>query len=624
MEPSEPQHNRDPKPEETAPGDPAQGIAIAVLPFENLSGDEINDYFAQGFVEELMADLSQFQSLQVISSYTARKIPAKDGGDALEVSRELGIRFLLRGALIRKKDQLRITPQLIDVDTGGILWAEKFDAPTDDIFQIQERIVRRAAGAISIRIDRELLARSRKKPETRFAAYDYWLQGMDLLRRGSTETDRRAKTLFEKALEIDPYYSRAYTGISLSYFNDWSCQVPERWDEIEDNAYRYAMKAVALDGADHVARLVIGRILIYRREYDLGESHIDKALALNPNDADNLAILAHYKALLGKPEEGEALFQQALKLNPYRNLWYFTYGAVPYFVRQNYETCIETALKGPLTEEWFDLPAYVAAAYAHLGDAENAGRYLDIFIREFQEKMTDGRPPSADGIIDWIRLANPFRYGVHSDLYVDGLRKAGLEERCKGSASPPASRNKPEQMPETGGNVFREENDLWRIGFDGRSDRIPGVKGFHDIARLLASPGREIHCTELMGTATSFADPDEMVDEKAKKAYARRIQELKGEIAEAEENNDLIRSQKLKAELDQLTDHLSRAVGLSNRSRKLNSDVERARSAVTWRIRHAIKKIEAVNPSLARHLDNAIATGTFCAYQPEKHVRWTL
>ena len=96
------------------------------------------------------------------------------------------------------------------------------------------------------------------------------------------------------------------------------------------------------------------------------------------------------------------------------------------------------------------------------------------------------------------------------------------------------------------------------------------------------------------------------------------------EIAEAEANNDPIRSEKLKAELDGLTDHLSRAVGLSDRRRKLNSEVERARSAVTWRIRSAIKKIEAVNPSLARHLDHSITTGTFCAYQPEKAVSWQL
>jgi TolB-like protein/Tfp pilus assembly protein PilF len=616
------QHTRNPKPERTAVEAPSQGIAIAVLPFENLSGSEINDYFARGFVEELMTDLSQFQSLRVISSYTARKLRGRDGGDALEASRELGIRFLLRGALIRRKDHLRITPQLIDVETGGLLWAEKFDAPTDDILEIQERIVRQTAGAISIQIDRKLLTRSRKKPETRFAAYDYWLQGMDLLRQGSTETDQRAKALFEKALAIDPHFSRAYTGISLSYFNDWSCQVPDRWDEIENNAYRYAMKAVDLDGEDHVARMVIGRILIYRREFDLGEAHIDKALALNPNDADNLAILSHYKALLGKPDEGEALFKQALTLNPYRSLWYFTYGAVPYFVREQYEQCIETALKGPLTEEWFDLPAFVAASYAHLGDAENAGRYLDIFVREFQEKMTDGRPPSAEEIIDWIRMANPFRYEAHSNLYVDGLLKAGLAERCGGPAA--ASPDRPAPEPAAGANVFREETDLWRVEFDGRSDRMPGVKGFYDIARLLASPEREVHCTELMGTTTSFADEDEMVDEKAKAAYAQRMKELKEEIAEAEANNDLIRSEKLKTELDGLTDHLSRSVGLSGRSRKLNSDVERARSAVTWRIRSAIKKIGAVNPSLARHLDHSITTGTFCAYQPERAVSWQL
>lgn len=115
------QHTRNPKPGRIVVEDPSQGIAVAVLPFENLSGSKINDYFARGFVEELMTDLSQFQSRRVISSYTARKLRGRDGEDALEASRELGIRFLLRGALIRRKDHLRITPQLIDVETGGLL-----------------------------------------------------------------------------------------------------------------------------------------------------------------------------------------------------------------------------------------------------------------------------------------------------------------------------------------------------------------------------------------------------------------------------------------------------------------------------------------------------------------------
>ena len=140
------QHTRNPKPGRIVVEDPSQGIAVAVLPFENLSGSEINDYFARGFVEELMTDLSQFQSLRIISSYTARKLRGRDGEDALEASRELGIRFLLRGALIRRKDHLRITSQLIDVETGGLLWTEKFDAPTDDIFPISGSPKRKGSG----------------------------------------------------------------------------------------------------------------------------------------------------------------------------------------------------------------------------------------------------------------------------------------------------------------------------------------------------------------------------------------------------------------------------------------------------------------------------------------------
>jgi len=131
-------------------------------------------------------------------------------------------------------------------------------------------------------------------------------------------------------------------------------------------------------------------------------------------------------------------------------------------------------------------------------------------------------------------------------------------------------------------------------------------------------------CSELMGTPDSLSEPTPMLDEKARRAYEARIREIQEEIREAEEMNDLGRSEKLNAEFDQLTDHLSKSLGLGKRSCKLDADTDRARAAVTWRIRNAIRKIEAVHPSLANHLNHAIRTGTFCGYKPEKEPHWHL
>lgn len=150
--------------------------------------------------------------------------------------------------------------------------------------------------------------------------------------------------------------------------------------------------------------------------------------------------------------------------------------------------------------------------------------------------------------------------------------------------------------------------------FDDTEIQIPEVKGFFDLARLLAAPGKEVHCTELMGNPDSLSNSDSVMDEKARQSYAQRIRDLDEEIAEAEDMNDLDRMEKQSAELDQLTEHLSKELGLGKRPRALNVPAERARAAVTWRIRNAIKKIAAAHPAMGRHLTHSVRTGNVCAY----------
>jgi TolB-like protein/Tfp pilus assembly protein PilF len=596
-------------------------VCLAVLPFENLSGNPEHDYFATGFVEDLITDLSHFHSLQVISSYTSRKM-GKMARDALSEAKTLSIDYLLKGNLRRKGRQMRLNTQLLETDSGRIIWAQRYDAPVETVLDIQDDIVERVSGAISARIDHALLAAARKKPLTSLAAYDCWLRGMDQLRKGTPEADQKARRIFEQALAIDPHYSRAYAGLSLSFFNEWSCQLWEHWDETERNAYKYAKRAIELDDTDHVTQLILGRILLYRRRFDAARHHIDQSLALNANDADNLIQIATCDVFLGKAEKGESLFLKAMRLNPYRNQWYYTGGSFTYFAQRKFQTCIDLALKGPLTDVWVDLPAFIAAAYAHLSNHEQAARYLEIFSRAFHEKIITDHTPSPAEIIAWVKTANPFQYEADMAILVDGLMAAGLDCRSNGRVDERAGQRGKRTALQP--NAFVNQNGLWEITFDDTQVQIPEVKGFHDLARLLAAPGDEVHCTEMMGTPDAMSDADPMVDAKALQAYKQRVQELREEIRDAEQMNDLGRSEKLTVELDQLTDHIAKAMGLGHRTRRLKAPAERARAAVTWRIRSAIKKIDAVHPSLGHHLSNAIRTGTFCCYSPEKNLVWQL
>lgn len=605
------------------PSDPHKApVCIAVLPFENLSDHREDDYFSRGLVEDLITDLAHFRSLQVISSYTSRKVGA-EARSAADAARELDIDYLLRGHLRRVSDQIRLSAQLLAAGSGQIIWANRYDMPLTAIFEIQDEIVEQVVGAISTQIDKVLLAAARKKPLTSLAAYDCWLRGMNQMRLGTPEADLEARRIFRQALEIDPTYSRAYAGLSLSYFNVWSCQLWEKWEETGRKAYDYALEASRLDDTDHVVQMILGSILMYHRQFDQAEAHVDKSLALNANDADCLVQLAFNKTYLGKAAEGEKLYLKAMRLNPYRNIWYYPYGALTHFCRRRYEPFIEMALKAPLTDVWIDLPAFLAVAYYHTDRPREAAAYLDIFIDTFAEKITAGRPPRPDEMVAWLKKANPFKYEDDSRHYIQGVLSAGLEDRhVKGAHG--GDKTVPSSPAGATANRFVKQDGLWEMTFDGHTVRLAEMKGFIDITRLLAVPENQIHCTELMGSTDSLSEPSFMLDEKARRSYETRIRDLREEIGEAQAMNDLGRTEKLSAELDQLTDHLAGSLGLGRRPRKLDADADRARAAVTWRIRNAIRKIESVHPSLANHLSHAIRTGAFCSYTPEKEVRWDL
>jgi hypothetical protein len=218
-------------------------------------------------------------------------------------------------------------------------------------------------------------------------------------------------------------------------------------------------------------------------------------------------------------------------------------------------------------------------------------------------------------------MANPFRRDADMANLIDGLKAAGLQNRPDVRPISPADKTAPTHHQS---NTFKQTNGLWQISYAGASVLLPEVKGFHDLARLMATPGTEVHCTQLMDSPDTMSEDAPVMDARALKSYEAHIRDLREAIGEAKAMNDLVRCEKLNAELDQLTEHISKALGMGRRTRKLNAAAERARSAVTWRIRNAIKKIEAAHPDLALHLTNSIRTGTFCCYEPETDQAWHL
>jgi TolB-like protein/Tfp pilus assembly protein PilF len=589
--------------------------AIALAPFDNLSGDPGEDYLARGFVEDLAAELSRFGTLEVLYPQAVEVFLRATGSDGDTQAPPMAA-HILRGSVRRIGDVIRVAVQLVERASGRQLWANRYDATATELPDVQDEIVARVAGTLAIQVDEVRLAAARRTPLASLEAYDCWLRGLDCLQRGTIEADAEARGLFERALAIDPAYARGYAGLSLSHFNEWSCQAWEHWDEKERLAYDYAQRAAELDDGDAVVQIVLGRILLFRRQFDEAAHHVERALALNPNEANVLAHASLCLGLLGDAGQAVGLARKAKRLNPYFPQWYVAAEAQALFLLGRYEEASQIAVKTPAGI--VDLPAWLAAACALAGDIGRARAYVDRFLIDFTKRITFGRAPEHGEPLRWLLHVNPFRQLGDSERLAQGLRAAGLESDP--DEMRPEARAHP-VGPDTVAASFRRDGEFWRITFDGLEVQLTDQKGFHDLARLLARPGREVHCLEL-ANRPGDGDGGRVLDERARREIQERVRDLQREIDEADRLNDRTRSERAREELDQIVELLSGALGLRGRSRRLGSGAERARSAVTWRIRSAIKKIAATHPRLGRHLENSLRTGTFCAYQPETAIDW--
>jgi hypothetical protein len=267
-----------------------------------------------------------------------------------------------------------------------------------------------------------------------------------------------------------------------------------------------------------------------------------------------------------------------------------------------------------------DVAAFAAAACALTGDMTGARHHLQQFLVDFQERIGFGRAAEPGEPLRWLLHVNPFKRAEDGDRLARGLNLAGLD------ADPDEGRPEAVAHPETEvtSATFRREGSLWTLAFGGLSVRLTHQKGFRDLAQLLARPGTELHCLELADRPFETGGDVPVLDDRARRELKARVRDLQQEIDDADAAHDTGRAERGREELDRIVEHLSGALGLGGRARQLGSAAERARSAVTWRIRNAIKKIAYAHPRLGRHLEHGVRTGTFCVYEPETPTDWAL
>jgi len=394
--------------------------SIAVLPFQNMSGDPEQEYFVDGMVEEIITALSRLHWLFVIArnstfTYKGRAVDVK------QVGRELGVRYVLEGSVRKGGDRVRITGQLIDTAAGTHIWADRFDGALDDIFELQDQVASSVVGAIEPRLRQSEIERASRKPTESLDAYDLYLRAVALAQKLTRDSIAEALVLAHRALELDPAYAPAMGTVGwcrvLQRARGW---IPVAGTEV-DEGIRMARQALAAARDNPDVLCSAGYTLGYLAgDNDDALSAIDRAIVLNPNCASAFRMRALVAAGLNRPDEAIVAAQRAMRLSPLDPMAYSSalalafahmaagrYGeALPWVDRAQRENAGMPSLRLKLT------------ILGHLGRAPEASETL----RRLREIHSE--PTIASMQRDWPK----FFSRELADRYIEGLRKAGVPE----------------------------------------------------------------------------------------------------------------------------------------------------------------------------------------------------
>src|SRR5436190_874687 len=268
--------------------------SIAVLPFQNMSGDPEQEYFADGMTEDLITDLSKVSGLFVIArnssfAYKGRSVKVQ------EIGRDLGVRFVLEGSVRKAGNRVRITAQLIDAASGGHLWAERFDRDLTDIFATQDEVVEKIVGALAVNLTHGEAKRLRRRGTASVEAYETWLRARECLNRSTREGIAQARAMYHRAIELDPTYAVPHAGLAATgvsnYVSDWTDDPAAELDQSE----RWARRALELDDAEPFAHMALGSVMLWRRDHDGALAEFHRMIELDPNFAQGYSAtgLAH-------------------------------------------------------------------------------------------------------------------------------------------------------------------------------------------------------------------------------------------------------------------------------------------------------------------------------------------
>jgi adenylate cyclase len=398
-----------------APAEVASALAlpdkpsIAVLPFQNMSGDPEQEFFADGIAEDIITALSRYPSLFVIARNSSFTFKGR-AVDVKQVGRELGVRYVLEGSLRKSGNRVRVTAQLVEADTGNHVWAERYDRDLADIFAVQDEITQATSIAIAPAIADAEQQRAMRKPPASLDAWGAYQRGMWHLTKASDEDNVLAEKFFQRAVDLDPMFAGGYIGLSA---------VLSRAKGTQSKEEELARRAVALDGGDAEAHSRLALALLARGDHQGARDQAERALAICPNLAAAHGALGVALAYSGRPSEGLAALQTCIRLDPRDPSLVnrLNQVALAHYFCRDYEATVEAAKRAIRSFPDFPSPyRWLAAALGALGRTAEA--------KEALEKAITVSPTSFDFQVR--RRPAWFRPEEHAHM-LDGLRKAGWE-----------------------------------------------------------------------------------------------------------------------------------------------------------------------------------------------------
>jgi adenylate cyclase len=388
--------------------------SIAILPFDNMSGDKNQDYFSDGLTEEIISALSRTPKLFVIarnSSFIYKGKPIK----VQQVAEQLGVQYVLEGSVKKSGDKLRITAQLIDAITGKHLWAERYDRKMKDLFAIQDEVTMKILTSLQVKLTEGESARSFDRGTDSLEAYLKTIEGRELIHAMNKDDNALARRKFEEAIQLDPKFARAYAGLSFAHSLDFMYGVEPK--ESLRKAYENAQKAVKLDDEQLFAHGALEFAYIWRREHDMAIASGERAVQVAPGCADAYFYLGRALGFAGRYEESVSQLEKAIRMNPFPpGLYYMHLGMAQLSLRQ-YEQAVSTLKKVlALNPKNISARRMLTVTYFEMGRLEDAKVEAEEILKINPRFTSKG-----------FEKIMPFKDGELARRYIEGMRAAGLE-----------------------------------------------------------------------------------------------------------------------------------------------------------------------------------------------------